>query len=363
MIQKFIRFEKVLKEKIESHLPGVTPGLVLQVYFKGKKVGDISCGQTYPYYDLASLTKIIFTVPLLMKSFDKGIWDLDTPVSQVCDWLKYRKIRISEILTHTSGLPGWSPFYKMIDLSLDLNSRWNRLSALINEMELDPLNSVNTFQGKRKSVYSDVGFLVLARFLQQRFDRSLIELWQEVRESFYPGLESLEFHPEHKFKYAKELYAPTERCPWRGRLLQGEVHDENAWALDGVSTHSGLFGSVDDVSSVGLFYRSQKLGLSRLSFKAKTIKLFTSRAVDFPVGDWGLGFMLPTPNRSSAGKYFSLFSFGHTGFTGTSLWFDPESDIMVTLLSNRLQYGRSPNHFKDLRSKIHDWVCEEVKHL
>src|SRR5262249_6059003 len=102
----------------------------------------------------------------------------------------------------------------------------------------------------------------------------------------------------------QHFYAPTERCPWRGRLVQGEVHDENAWALGGLSSHAGLFGSIDDVSWYGLFLRSQLMGISKTFLKSRTVKVFTNRARSLGKGDWALGFMMPTPGSSSCGDYF-----------------------------------------------------------
>jgi CubicO group peptidase (beta-lactamase class C family) len=159
------------------------------------------------------------------------------------------------------------------------------------------------------------------------------------------------------------LYAPTGRCTIRNYNLQGEVNDQNTYALGGVSSHAGLFGSVDDVSWFGLFIRSHLLKQAHTFFKNKTIETFTKRAIPESQGDWALGFMLPTPGLASSGIFFSRESIGHTGFTGTSIWYDPRQDLLVTILSNRVAFGVDHQGFKEFRPKIHDWIVEGLKNL
>jgi CubicO group peptidase (beta-lactamase class C family) len=157
------------------------------------------------------------------------------------------------------------------------------------------------------------------------------------------------------------LYAPTEECPVRRKLVQGEVHDLNAWALGGVSTHAGLFGSIDDVGWFSLHLRSHLLGIARYSIRQKTAQLFAKRALPEGHGDWAMGYMMPTPGAASCGTYFSLDSIGHTGFTGTSVWYDPKMDLSVCILSNRVLYGADNKAFGKLRPEIHNWIVENYR--
>lgn len=344
-------FEKGLIEQIRPRIRDVTPGVMVRAYQGGKLVADVSVGETWAYYDLASLTKVIFSVQSAMLAYERGLWKTDSRVADFLPWFPHPQVQVVDLLTHSSGLPWWKPLFKEIDLHKNLEERRDQLKAILVGMELDP---------SEQSIYSDVGFLLLGFVLEAIYEKPLPEIWDEVRSLFYEGT-TLEFHPQHEMKYPRNLYAPTEECPWRKRLLQGEVHDENAWSLGGLSTHAGLFGSIDDVGWALLNFRSQYYGIGRAPIKMRTAQLFAKRARPEGMGDWAMGFMMPTPGGASCGSYFSLDSIGHTGFTGTSLWFDPKADLAVAILSNRVLYGRENNSFKNLRPEIHNWIVEGLR--
>lgn len=344
-------FEQGLTKKIEQALPGAAPGVIVQVHQGGRKVCDVSVGQTYPYYDLASLTKIIFTVQTMMKAFDEGKWNLQSKLSDFLPWYPHTQLRIVECLSHCTGLPWWMPFYKQLDIESSRLEKWNQLSRIIREIPLEPVDV---------SVYSDPDFLLLGMCLEAMYSKPLDEVWKESKNIFYSG-STLHFNIDNQPKFERKFYAPTEKCPWRGRVLQAEVHDENCWALGGVSTHAGLFGSIDDVTWFGLLLRSQIQGISKTHIKSKTARLFATRARPEGKGDWALGYMMPTPGASSAGVYFSTFSVGHTGFTGTSIWYDPTIDLLIVILSNRVNFGRENKNFVALRPQIHNWIIEGLK--
>jgi CubicO group peptidase (beta-lactamase class C family) len=141
--------------------------------------------------------------------------------------------------------------------------------------------------------------------------------------------------------------------------LQGEVHDENAWALGGVASHSGLFGDVQSVSNWALYLREAVLNGTR-QLSPSVARLFSKRSLPKEKGDWAVGFMMPSAEGSSAGHRFSKSSIGHTGFTGTSFWWDPKADILVVLLSNRVYPTRENASFVKLRAVIHDMIYEEL---
>jgi len=343
--------EKNLSQLISPELRDVTPGVQIRAFQNGKIVCDISLGQTYPYYDFASLTKVIFTVQAMMLAYDRGLWDLKTKVKDIVPWYRF-ETTIRQLLCHFSGFEAWQPFYKRMDLKRTFAEKRLQLEGFLRETA--PLQSFD------KCVYSDINFLMLGYVLEAFYKKNLLEVWNETKELFYRGT-TLEFHVDNKPLQKSTLYAPTEECPWRGRLLQGEVHDENAWSFGGVSTHSGLFGTIDDLGWYALHMRSQLMGIARYEVKQKTAMLFSRKAVEEGRGDWALGFMMPTPGSSSCGHYFDLTSIGHTGFTGTSVWYDPKVDLAVCILSNRLVYGRENNRFKDLRPKIHNWLVEGLK--
>lgn len=347
-------FEQRVYYKVLDKLPGNAPGCQIQVHQAGRKLCDISVGDTFPYYDLASLTKIIFTVPSMMLAFERGKWNLQSKVIDFWPQFQDPETTIVELMTHTSGAVWWHPFYQEINLAQGLLDKRKQLKEIIGKLP---------WEKKEVAVYSDVGFLILGFCLEAMFDKPLPDVWTEVKELLYPGLSTMNFHVENKPIEESRFYAPTQRCPWRGKLVQGEVHDENAWALGGISSHAGLFASIDDVSWYGLFLRSQLLGVSKTMFKLKTAKLFTSRALPLGRGDWALGFMMPTVGVASCGDYFSPHSVGHTGFTGTSVWYDPYQDLLIVILSNRVLLGRDLKDFAKLRPQIHNWIVEELKRV
>jgi len=347
-------FESRLIKQIYDQLPGAAPGVMVQAYQNGRKLCDISVGDTFAYYDLASLTKIIFTTQAMMRAFNEGRWHIETKVKNLLAWFPSEHTTVIQLLNHTSGMEWWQPLYQEIDVNAPMAERWLKLQQLLQKSKIAP--------GDPPAVYSDLGFMVMAFILEKLYERPLLQVWQEIKEQFYPRL-SLEFHPENQPPQPVRFYAPTEKCPWRGRVMQGEVHDENCWALGGVSTHAGLFGSVDDVGWFGLFVRGQLQGISRTLIKQKTAQLFASRSLSPQRGDWALGYMMPTPGHSSTGDYFSPHSIGHTGFTGTSFWYDPAQDLIVVILSNRLAFGREIVEFKKLRPQIHNWIVEGLRRI
>ncbi len=344
-------FEKNLITQLESKIRDVTPGLMVRAYVNGKVFCDVAVGDTYAYYDLASLTKIIFTVQAFMAAFEEGRWSLDTKVQSLVPWFNSETVTIRDVLIHRSGLPWWLPFYQWCDLNKTPAERREQLKEILIKTPLE---------AKDQSVYSDVGFWLLSYVLEAIYDQPIDQVWQSLKTRFYDGT-TLEFNQNNEPMYRQSLYAPTEECAWRKRVLQGEVHDENAWSMGGLSTHAGLFGSIDDVSWYALQVRSQLLGIARYHIKQKTAKVFAARQVPESVGDWALGFMMPTLGSASSGSYFSGQSIGHTGFTGTSFWYDPRTDLIVVILSNRVAYGRDNKAFAMLRPILHNWIVEGMK--
>lgn len=344
-------FEKRLKKQIEEVLPPASPGVQIQVHQAGRKVCDIAVGETYAYYDLASLTKIIFTVQAMMKAYEEGKWNLKSTVKEFCPWFPHDQITLAQCLNHSSGLAWWHPIYKQLDLSTSTINRWTESAKILRSLSIE---------NQDVSVYSDIGFILLGHVLESMYSLPLLEIWNRLKEDIY-SKSTLDFHPGNKPLHSQKFYAPTEKCSWRQKTLQGEVHDDNTWAMGGVSSHAGLFGSIDDLGWFALYLRAELKGFSRVYVKPKIAKMFATRARPEGKGDWAMGYMLPTPGGSSSGDYFSPDSVGHTGFTGTSLWYDPTQDLSVAMLSNRVYYGRDNKEFANLRPKIHNWIIEGLK--
>jgi CubicO group peptidase (beta-lactamase class C family) len=345
-------FEKRLVRKLSDEVPDlaqITPGLMIDVFCKGRRKGQLALGKTYDFYDLASLTKIIFTASCSMQHFAQFPRELKQPISEILPWWRGQTTPF-QLLTHTAGLDWWQPYYKKLKGPMRHQQRWAALEKLLaNAKSKRP-------ESNGKAVYSDLDLWMLGAYLQARRQMPLLQLWQSVHDGM--GLKNIFFNIDNKTKIAKSRFAPTEDCKWRKRVLQGEVHDENTWALGGVAPHAGLFGDLESVSDYALKLRSSFLGLPRAVLPRASVRAFTRRRLPRVQGDWGLCFMKPSKGKASCGRHFHATSFGHTGFTGTSIWFDPKQDLLVVVLSNRVHPTRDNQAFVQLRPRLHDWICE-----
>lgn len=341
-------FERQLSDKFSSiDLKEITPGVMVDVYSRGRRKGLLAVGKTYDFYDLASLTKILFTASAAIQYFSENPKELKRPVKEVLPWWRSRQTTPARLMTHTAGLEWWKPYYQELKGPMRPEVRWPQLLEML--AELKPARST-------KAVYSDPDLWMTGAFLSMQTQKSLLELWLQTKDDL--RLKELFFHPGNQPKFARNRYAPTEKCGWRKKTLQGEVHDENCWALAGVAPHAGLFGSIEGVSDWGLKLRRAFLD-QKTGFRDNTmVRRFVRRQVPRRIGDWGYCFMKPSKGKTSCGRYFSLESFGHTGFTGTSLWYDPKKDLLVVILSNRVHPTRENARFVALRPQIHEWICE-----
>ena len=302
-------------------------------------------------FDLASLTKVLATTTLAMRAVDAGRLTLEDPVARwFPEWRggDREDVTIRQLLTHSSGLTAYLPLYR------DYTGRPEFQRAICTL----PLE----YQPGTASIYSDLGFILLGFILEDaaaaqrngRFDpdASLAQQFQRLR-SFFTA-DALTFNPPRSWR---PLCAPTEVDAWRGRLLVGEVHDENCWALNGAAGHAGLFGSA---AAVGSFARAALRTIAGEDILATTatMRRFLERA-PVPGSSRALGWdtMLPT---SSCGALMSPTAIGHTGFTGTSLWIDWERDLYVVLLTNRVHPTRENNAIRSVRPRIHDAVVRAM---
>ena len=327
------------------------PGFCLQVFFKGKKIVDFKLGKTYRFYDLASLTKIIFTTTYFMEAVDKGKLSLETPLRKILPWYTLGEVLLLQLLNHSVGYKPWMPFYKRISPGLDPEQSFQEVQNFCGKAPVEK---------RKKALYSDLDFFLLGAVMEWIEKKPLIFIWKELKKKFY---KKSQFHFNYKNQraYSKTLYAPTEDCPWRKTVITGQVHDENAFALGGVAPHAGLFGRINDLSSFGLLLRNSLKGKNVFFINTKTVEKFITRSLPEDRGDWALGFMCPSARGSSAGRWMDRNSFGHTGFTGTSLWYDPKFDLLICLVSNRVHPTRQNPGFISLRPKLHDWILEFLK--
>jgi CubicO group peptidase (beta-lactamase class C family) len=291
-------------------------------------------------FDLASLTKVIATTTAAALLYERGQLDLDAPVAGILPEFLAGDPRRAEVtprmlLSHSSGLPAYAPLYETAQTR----------DALLHAAMTLPLDAE---PGTREE-YSDIGFIVLGAALERIADESLDRFCQ--REIFGPlGMAQTLFRPS---TMQAVLIPPTAdaRC-FRKRLIQGEVHDDNAGVLDGVAGHAGLFASAGDVAT----FAHCMLNGGRPILRRDTIELFTRRST-LPGFSRALGWDTPS-NPSQSGRYFSDRSFGHLGYTGTSLWIDPERNLSITLLTNRTWPDSASQTIKEIRPRVHDAIVE-----
>lgn len=343
-------FSRHLKKQIQLNwdrdLSEVAPSIQIGVLHKGKVKAKLHFGKPAQYFDLASLTKIIFGVSEVMALVEEGRLKLSDPVLK--HWRSYRQptVKVRDLLTHSAGYKAWSPYYRRLRYFRGFEARQLRLQEILLKEKRS---------GRRRSLYSDIDFFILGQVLESIHGMSLENIWRARSKNL--GLRGIHFCPRNRPLKPRALYAPTEKCPWRKKMLRGEVHDDNCWALGGVSTHAGLFGSLNDVLKYAQLLRDGRL-LKKASAlgSQKTIRKFTKRATPEPLGDWAMGFMMPSRKDSSSGGHLSRSSVGHLGFTGTSLWFDPRKDLAVTILSNRVCPVRRNQLIREFRPLVHDLV-------
>ncbi|KMK75096.1 serine hydrolase domain-containing protein [Alkalihalobacillus pseudalcaliphilus] len=343
-------FEKVrnfLEKEIQlKHIPGAT----IHIAQHGKVVMQEALGfqRVFPkeesmrmstVFDLASLTKVIATLPLILKLIEQGELHLDDRVSFFLPQFEgggKEDIRIKHLLTHTSGLPAHRRYYEN---KLQVAQIMESIYA---EELVAPLG--------KQVIYSDLGFITLYQIIEKI---SGVPFEQFVHEELLLPLEMNEtgFH----LGYEKWRYAATEYSDELREYKQGIVHDDNTESMGGISGHAGLFSTVTDLTNFaemieqGGYFRGKRIVSEQL------LDLSKKNYTPFDSEYRGLGWILKSPYFSSCGDLFSESSFGHTGFTGTSIWFDPEIDLRVILLTNRVHFGRKDPIIR-LRPRLHNLI-------
>jgi CubicO group peptidase (beta-lactamase class C family) len=300
-------------------------------------------------FDLASLTKVLATTAAMMLLHDRGQLALDAPLA---DWLpafasahasdaRRPRVTLRMLLDHSSGLPGYARLFE------SANDRLAMIDACLRQ----PL----TADPGMRAEYSDLGFMILGYLIETITGERLDSYCQ--REIFAPlGMSTTHFCPLHRASIP-----PTEDDrSFRHRVIQGEVHDENASVMGGVAGHAGIFSSALDPLRIAACILARGVTASgRQLFSAQTVALFAKPAQQPPATSRALGWDTPTV-PSSSGKLFSPRSIGHLGFTGTSLWIDLDAGIAVSLLTNRTWPDRSNQAIRELRPRFHDTLRGEL---
>ena len=337
------------------------PGAALAVTHQGALVASEGFGrftysddapqvQAETIFDLASVTKVVATTAVAMLLYERGRLPLEEPVANTLPefvslapkhqraWREAVTVRM--LLAHSSGLPAYEKLFEFATTREDLihAAMTTRLAAAPGE----------------RAVYSDIGFILLGELLTKKADLALnLFARQEI---FMPlGMRQTRFKPP--LDRTGEIPPTEDDQKFRGRIVQGEVNDENAFVMGGVAGHAGVFAPATDVAR---FAECMLQGGWRI-FNPETVKLFSRREAS-PVGTTrALGWDTPSRPESSSGRLFSLTSFGHLGFTGTSLWIDPGRKLSVTLLTNRTWPDRASQLIREARPRIHDAIVEALE--
>jgi len=356
---RFTRVYAVLQDAIDSH---AFPGCVFGVLARGKVLvcdalgsftyeSDAQSVRPETVFDIASLTKVVSTTAITMVLHQRGELQLDTPVGDLLpgfvigrpDSALARRVTLRHLLAHNSGLPGYVEFFRKATTS----------SALLRACLELPIEAA---PGERVE-YSDPGFILLGKALEILNRESLPGAAR--KEVFEPlGMSSTGFCP---VRPQRQMIPPTEiDSTFRHRTIQGEVQDENAWILDGIAGHAGLFSNVPDLLrfAAAVLAGDGKAGVGSGLFKRETVELFSERQGP-DGGSRAIGWDTPSA-ESSAGRHFSPHSIGHLGYSGCSLWIDLQASIGVVLLTNRTWPDRKNQAIKRVRPAFHDAVRESL---
>ena len=359
----------------------MTPGLAFMVFdLKQRKSLALYAGQSQrqdgfgidqeSYYDLASLSKPFVTALWAWELIEQGVLEAQAPLHHYLNThnTPLAQVGVIDLLRHSSGLPAHYTYYEDFAFQRMQGQTPSTFQPLVQDMILTtPLS----YEPGSRSIYSDLGYLLLAWICEKVSQKSLLEyandrlsqLSQLDEWSWMPHLSTtchMHFNPleiESQTIINQRAYVPTENCPWRKKLIQGEVHDDNAWLLGGVTGHAGLFARLNDVALWSCHWihawhnRTHCFPLSH-----QMVQQVCDLSLAAPDSSYTWGW--DTPSRygySSAGQSFGSCSVGHLGFTGTSIWMDLTAEVSMILLSNRVYPHRNfSNKIRDFRPMIHD---------
>ncbi|MFW8599951.1 serine hydrolase domain-containing protein [Desulfobacterota bacterium M19] len=345
-------FEEACKERI---FPGAVASITIEdqekkysfflasgsLSYKKKEIMNLNV-----FFDLASLTKPLATVPAVLSLLNKKIISLDDCLTDLLNRqvpADKNKITLRQLLNHSSGLPAYRPYYQ------DLKNNQEKQS-IIDKILCEEL----VYPPGTEQIYSDLGFMIIGEIVTERTG---LNFEKYVSKTIYQPLfldNLLFFHNKDK----NIIYAPTEQCPWGHKMLKGKVHDDNA-RFFGVSGHAGLFGNIYGVTGLINYFVDIINGKIKPPFIDRNcLKQFIKK--DGDRGSFALGFDTPSPGKSSSGKYFSSNSFGHLGFTGTSFWVDLTKGVSIVLLSNRVYPRRDNDKIRKFRPLFHDTIMNII---
>jgi CubicO group peptidase (beta-lactamase class C family) len=357
--------EKGIKDEIfPSAAVGISCGLGRE-----KKEITFHCGNAtfYPqkrllkkdnFFDLASLTKPLATTMAILCLIKDNKIEIEEKLSSLIEKKiggEKNKITTRHLLSHSSGFPAHREYFKILK-KRPFNKNNDFVEKLILEEALE-------YKPGTLSLYSDLGFILLGRIIEKKVECSL-EKYVEEKVLKPLGMEkNIFYNPLNGVKknHNKTLFTATENCPWRKKVLCGEVHDDNCYTLGGVTGHSGLFGNIKGVLAyTGVILEMWKGVAKHPNINNEDLGVFLTRQQQIPGSSWALGFDTPAITESSSGNYLSKKSVGHLGFTGTSFWIDPEKNVVIVLLTNRVHPSRENTKIKQFRPNFHDRIMEKL---
>jgi len=306
---------------------------------KSKKV------ETNSIYDLASVTKVVSTTSAAMLLYDRGLLDLNWRVQDILpEFLGKEKglVTVKHLLTHTSGLPAWKRYY------LTHKGQENILQQIYKE---DLIYTPGTLY-----TYSDLGMILMQKIIEVITQKPLNEF--NHHELYKPlGMDRTFYNPDKS--YSPDI-VPTEKSDFHKKVIQGFVHDENTFAMGGVSGHAGLFSTSEDLAKFCQMMLNKGLYNFEKILSEKTIYHFIKRDSSVEGSTRAIGWDTRSEEKSSSGHFMSMRAFGHTGFTGTSIWMDPENEVFVVLLTNRVHPTRQNIKIRKVRPMVHDYVMKAI---
>jgi serine-type D-Ala-D-Ala carboxypeptidase len=354
---QFAHAFSILREAVAQR---VFPGASLAVTYRGSLIASQGFGRfTHQpdspeirpgtVYDLASITKVVAATSIAMLLYERGKVSLDEPLAKTLpDFVALTprhqqddrgRVTLGMLLAHSSGLPAYRKLFELAGTR----------EGLLREALSSKLSNPGTH-----AEYSDIGFILLGEVLERKAELPLDLLAdQEILTPL--GMTRTRFNPPPEWR--PEIPPTEDDRKFRHRVIQGEVNDENAYVMGGVAGHAGAFAPATDIAR----FAECMLRAGAPIFQPETVKLFTRRESAPPGTSRALGWDTPSRPKSSSGRFFSDSSFGHLGFTGTSLWIDPERQLSVTLLTNRTWPDRATQLIRELRPRVHDAIVEALE--
>ncbi|HAA57336.1 MAG TPA: hypothetical protein DCE42_21400 [Myxococcales bacterium] len=356
----------------EASRKGIFPGAVVCASKKSSVQYDHAVGNatlspdpvpivTQALFDVASLTKPVATVTAIMQLIDSKETELDTPIYKhlpIFGKKGKKDITIRHLLSHCSGLDAHVKFYEELE-ALNQEGRGPDYGPQAVKWVVEKIAGLESRPPETETVYSDLGYIVLGYLVEQLTQTPFHEYCRN--EIFLPlGMEDTFFLPLWQEDKKQQLLkgrqvVATEDCPWRKRVLVGEVHDSNCHAMGGVAGHAGLFSTAADIHRFSLTMLRCYHGAMDF-LPQELVQTFWSIQPMVPNTTWTLGWDTPSPEGSSAGSHYSASSVGHLAFTGCSMWLDPEDDVVIVLLTNRVHPSRDNIEIRRFRPIIHNTI-------